>query len=159
MWCVDKGADATCLGSTTMHQAHAHLVEDLPVHVINPGPLSYKIAQAAIDLGLTQNRAAYNKPIVPKTDFVHAMLERAPGIEGSFTRPAGLDQPKPIPTVATSWSGCRMSAFRYSARRLSRVGVSDPDPKLLRAHMPTGYPRETMSLPQLGALLDRGVSR
>lgn len=89
--CVEKGADAICLGSTTMHQAHAHLVEHLPVPVINPGPLSYKLAQVAIDLGLTQSRTTYNKPIVPKTDLIHAMLDRAADIEGAFTRPAGID--------------------------------------------------------------------
>jgi allantoin racemase len=91
MRCVEKGADAICLGSTTLHQAHAHLVEHLPVPVVNPGPLSYKLAQVAIDLGLTQSRTAYHAPLVPKADVIHAMLRRAADIEGPFSRPAGIE--------------------------------------------------------------------
>jgi len=87
MRCVEAGADALCLGSTTMHQATAHLVENLPVPVIDPGPLSYKMAQVAIDLNIRQSRTAYNKPLVPKADLLHAMLDRAAEIEGSFTAP------------------------------------------------------------------------
>jgi allantoin racemase len=76
--CIEEdGADAICLGSTTMHQAHAHLAEHLPVPVINPGPLTYKIAEAVLGLGLTHSRTAYPKPRIPKTAMVHAMLAAA----------------------------------------------------------------------------------
>ncbi|MGJ3558568.1 aspartate/glutamate racemase family protein [Streptomyces sp. INA 01156] len=34
---VAAGADAICLGSTTMHQAVGYLKEHLPVPVIDPG--------------------------------------------------------------------------------------------------------------------------
>ena len=37
---VEMGAEAICLGSTTMHEAHAFLAEELPVPAINPGPLT-----------------------------------------------------------------------------------------------------------------------
>ena len=65
------------LGSTTMHQAHAWLAERLPVPVINPGPLSYKMAEAALALGLRQSRAAYPAPMHPRLDMLQAMLSAA----------------------------------------------------------------------------------
>ena len=73
----EDGADVICLGSTTMHQSHAFLAEHLPVPIINPGPLSYKIADALLDLGLTQSRNAYPAPLVPKHEMIHAMLDAA----------------------------------------------------------------------------------
>ena len=79
--CVEDGADVICLGSTTMHQAHAHLVENLPVPVINPGPLTYKLAEAVLGLGLAQSRTAYPNPVVPKVEMAHAMLEAAAASE------------------------------------------------------------------------------
>lgn len=79
--CVEEdGADVICLGSTTMHQAHAYLCANLPVPVINPGPLSYKMAEAALDLGLSHSRAAYPHPIVPKPGMIHAMLAGASNV-------------------------------------------------------------------------------
>ncbi|MEC8551641.1 MAG: aspartate/glutamate racemase family protein, partial [Pseudomonadota bacterium] len=38
---AEDGADVILLGSTTMHQAHKHLSDNLDVPVINPGPLTY----------------------------------------------------------------------------------------------------------------------
>lgn len=74
--CVDEdGADVICLGSTTMHQAAAYLAERLPVPVINPGPFTYKLVEAVLNLGLTHSRAAYPKPLVPKDKMIHAMLK------------------------------------------------------------------------------------
>ena len=75
--CVEDGADVICLGSTTMHQAHAHLAANLPVPVINPGPLTYKLAEAVLSLGLTHSRKAYPKPNVFKGDLAHAMMDGA----------------------------------------------------------------------------------
>jgi len=74
---VERGADVICLGSTTMHQAHGHLSSVLDVPVVNPGPLSYKLIQKMLSLGLSQSRTAYPKPLVPKTTMVHAMLDAA----------------------------------------------------------------------------------
>lgn len=71
--CVEDGADVICLGSTTMHQSHAYLSENLPVPVINPGPLSYKLAETMLALGLTQSRHAYPRPNVEKVGMIHAM--------------------------------------------------------------------------------------
>ncbi len=81
--CVDDGADVICLGSTTMHQAHAHLAQNLPVPVINPGPLTYKLAEAVLSLGLMHSRTAYPKPNVLKKEMTRAMLDGAASVESS----------------------------------------------------------------------------
>jgi allantoin racemase len=73
----EDGADVLLLGSTTMHQAHAYLAQRLPVPVINPGPLSYKMAEAAIALRLSHSRTGYPKPMVDKSAMVRAMLDGA----------------------------------------------------------------------------------
>lgn len=76
--CIEEdGADVILLGSTTMHQAHAYLLEQLEVPVINPGPLTYKLAETVLALGLTHSRRAYQRPHVPKAEMVHAMLSGA----------------------------------------------------------------------------------
>lgn len=74
---VAAGADVIALGSTTMHQAHSYLSERLPVPIINPGPLSYKLVEAMLALGLSHSRRAYPRPLVPKPDLVNAMLAAA----------------------------------------------------------------------------------
>lgn len=71
------GADVILLGSTTMHQAHAYLAERLEVPVINPGPLTYKLAEAALALRLTHSRKAFPKPLAPKPDMIDAMFAAA----------------------------------------------------------------------------------
>jgi Asp/Glu/hydantoin racemase len=71
------GADVLILGSTTMHQAHAYLQSRLPVPVINPGPLSYKMAEAALALGYCQSRQAYPRPMHARLDMLQAMLAAA----------------------------------------------------------------------------------
>ena len=75
--CVEDGADVICLGSTTMHQAHAFLSEHLPVPVLNPGPLTYKLAETMLALRLTQSRRAYPRPQVEKREMITAMAEAA----------------------------------------------------------------------------------
>ena len=75
----DDGADVILLGSTTMHQAHGYLAERLPVPVINPGPMSYKLAETALGLGLTQSRKAYPASPASRGDLVRRMLENAQG--------------------------------------------------------------------------------
>jgi allantoin racemase len=76
--CIEEdGAEVILLGSTTMHQAHGHMTENLPVPVINPGPLTYKMAEMFLGLGLTHSRKAYPKPSVPKPNMVHSMMGAA----------------------------------------------------------------------------------
>lgn len=71
------GAEVLILGSTTMHQAHAYLQQRLPVPVINPGPLSYKIAEAALALGHSHSRVGYPRPMHARLDMLQAMLDAA----------------------------------------------------------------------------------
>ncbi len=58
----DDGADVIVIGSTTMHQSHAYLVEHLPVPVINPGLVAYKLCELFLELGLTHSKRAYPSP-------------------------------------------------------------------------------------------------
>lgn len=74
--CIEEdGAEAILLGSTTMHQAHAALADALPVPVVNPGPLTYKMVEALLALGLSHSRKAYPKPMAPKNDLIRAMFD------------------------------------------------------------------------------------
>ncbi|NBX55162.1 MAG: hydrogenase expression protein HupH [Betaproteobacteria bacterium] len=73
----EDGAEVIVLGSTTMHQSHAWLSQRLPVPVINPGPLSYKMAEAALGLGLSHSRQGYPKPMHPRLDMLQAMMAAA----------------------------------------------------------------------------------
>jgi len=74
--CVaEDGAEVILLGSTTMHEAHGYLAGRLEVPVVNPGPLTYKLAEALLGLGLSQSRKAYPKPLAPKDALVRAMFD------------------------------------------------------------------------------------
>jgi allantoin racemase len=73
----EDGADVILLGSTTMHEAHAYLAERLPVPVVNPGPLTYKLAETVLGLGLSHSRGAYPTSLAPRRDVIHAMLDAA----------------------------------------------------------------------------------
>ncbi|MEZ5076063.1 MAG: aspartate/glutamate racemase family protein [Solirubrobacterales bacterium] len=76
--CIEEdGADVLLIGSTTMHEAASYLQERLPVPVVSPGPLSYKIVEALLALDLSQSRVAYGRPHAPKAEMVHAMLTAA----------------------------------------------------------------------------------
>lgn len=79
----EDGAEVLILGSTTMHQAHAWLAPRLPVPLINPGPLSYKIAESALALGLRHSRVGYPVPMHPKLDMLEAMLAGAGRSQGN----------------------------------------------------------------------------
>ncbi|MCY1455141.1 Hydantoin racemase [compost metagenome] len=58
----EDGADVIVLGSTTMHQSHAYLAEHLPVPVLNPGVVAYKMCEVLLDLGLSHSKRAYPSP-------------------------------------------------------------------------------------------------
>lgn len=74
---TEDRADVILLGSTTMHQSHAYLAARLQVPVINPGPLTYTIAQSLLSLGLSHSRSAYPVSPAPKPEVLHAMLDTA----------------------------------------------------------------------------------
>lgn len=73
----EDGADVIVLGSTTMHQSHAYLASRLPVPVINPGLIAYKLCEALLDIGLTHSKTAYPTPEVPKDEMIFATLKGA----------------------------------------------------------------------------------
>lgn len=80
--CIEEdGAEVILLGSTTMHEAHAYLAARLPVPVINPGPLTYRLAEMALSLGVSHSRKAFPAPIVPKLAMVDAMMTAAAATE------------------------------------------------------------------------------
>ena len=74
---IENGAEVLCLGSTTMHQAGPYLSENLPVPVLNPGPVSYKMIQAMLGLGHSHSRAGHPSPVVREDAMMHAMLDAA----------------------------------------------------------------------------------
>lgn len=84
----EDGADVICLGSTTMHEAHGYLQERLPVPVINPGPLSYLVAEALTALDLTHSRPSYPRPLVSKESMLVEMLGAAVRAEAESDRPS-----------------------------------------------------------------------
>jgi allantoin racemase len=61
----EDGADVIVLGSTTMHQSHAHLASVLPVPVINPGQVSFELCKMYLNLGLTHSKTAFAAPEQP----------------------------------------------------------------------------------------------
>lgn len=62
----EDGADVIVLGSTTMHQSADYLQKNLPVPVINPGLITYKLCEIFLQLGLSHSKKAFPTPEVPK---------------------------------------------------------------------------------------------
>jgi allantoin racemase len=79
--CIEDGAQVICMGSTTMHQAVPYLQGELPVPIVNPGPLSYKLAELVLGLGLTHSKRAHPFPSVPKPVMLEAMMAAAEASE------------------------------------------------------------------------------
>lgn len=66
-------ADVIVLGSTTMHQSHRYLAERLPVPVVNPGVVSYKMTELLLMTGLAQSKKTYLQPELPNDDIFKAV--------------------------------------------------------------------------------------
>ena len=66
----EDGADVLILGSTTMHQSHAHLTERLEVPILNPGVIAYKAAETLVLLGLSHSKAAFPSPETVQDDLL-----------------------------------------------------------------------------------------
>jgi len=62
--------DIIVLGSTTMHQSAAYLDSELPIPVLNPGQVAYKMLETQIELGLTHSKKAFPAPEVPNTEGI-----------------------------------------------------------------------------------------
>lgn len=69
----DDGADVIVLGSTTMHQSHRYLSDRLPVPVLNPGVVSYKMTELMLMTGLAQSKKTYLQPELPNDDAFRAV--------------------------------------------------------------------------------------
>lgn len=74
----EDGADVIVLGSTTMYQSHAHLVQALSVPVINPGVAAYKTCEALLDMGLSHSKRAYPLPERSKDGLFSTILPAFP---------------------------------------------------------------------------------
>ncbi len=84
MRCIEEdGAEVICLGSTTMHQAGEYLAAHLPVPVVNPGPLSYKLVESFLALGLVHGADAYPAPVHPRIDMLRAMMKAGAAAEAA----------------------------------------------------------------------------
>ena len=84
-------ADVILIGSTTMHQSVEHLRRTLGVPVINPGPLTIKLAELFVTLGLTTPRRPTWRPRSPGREVQLAdggldRLERTPAGGGGASR-------------------------------------------------------------------------
>jgi allantoin racemase len=66
----EDGAHVIVLGSTTMHQSHAHLERVLPVPVINPGQICYKFCEVFLELGLSHSKRAFPAPEMPNDEGI-----------------------------------------------------------------------------------------
>lgn len=66
----EDGADVIVLGSTTMHQSHAYLKDVLPVPVVNPGQIAYKLCEVFLELGLSHSKKAFPAPEMPNDEGV-----------------------------------------------------------------------------------------
>jgi allantoin racemase len=73
----EDGADVIILGSTTMHQTAPYLAE-LPVPVINPGPVAVKITEALLSLGLSHSKVAFPSPEVLQDEKFFSLI----GVDG-----------------------------------------------------------------------------
>lgn len=71
----EDGADVIVLGSTTMHQSHGFLASRLPVPVINPGLIMYKMCEVFLELGLTHSKHAFPPPQAPKDNEIFTRLK------------------------------------------------------------------------------------
>lgn len=69
-------ADVIILGSTTMHQSHAYLQEKLPVPVINPGQVAYKLCELFLQLGLSHSKSAFASPGKPNDEMIMSRGDR-----------------------------------------------------------------------------------
>jgi allantoin racemase len=66
----EDGASVIVLGSTTMHQSHGYLTEKLPVPVINPGQVSYKLCEMFLQLDLKHSKKSFAAPEMPNDDMI-----------------------------------------------------------------------------------------
>jgi len=72
----EDGASVIVLGSTTMHQSAGYLQTRLPIPVINPGQVAYKLCELLLQLGLSHSKKSFPTPERPNDAMI---LARATG--------------------------------------------------------------------------------
>jgi allantoin racemase len=71
---AEDGADVIILGSTTMGQAESYMRAQLPVPVVNPGPVAIKLTEAIVQLGLSHSKVAFPSPSELQDDKWFSLL-------------------------------------------------------------------------------------
>lgn len=66
----EDGADVLILGSTTMHGSHEFLRSRMPVPVLNPGVVAYKLCESLVLMGLSHSKTAFPSPARPQDDLL-----------------------------------------------------------------------------------------
>ena len=72
----EDGADVIVLGSTTMHQSAGYLQSVLPVPVVNPGQVGYKMCEMMLELGVSHSKRAFPSPEKPNDAMILARGRR-----------------------------------------------------------------------------------
>jgi len=124
-----KGADVILLGSTTMHQAGTWLNENLPVPVVNPGPLTYKMAETMISLGHSHSRQAYPAPIVEKPGMIHAMMHAAADYETREAAKAELKKTTKRKAAKKKGKATKKKVVKKVAKKAARTVTKRKAPK------------------------------
>ena len=57
-----------------MHQSYGYLKERLPVPVINPGLVMYKLCEVFLELGLSHSKHAFPAPQMLKDEVIFSHL-------------------------------------------------------------------------------------
>jgi allantoin racemase len=70
---VEDGADSIILGSTVMHKAAATLAAELPVPVLDPGPLGIALAELIVAFDLRHAETSYPSPQLIQDAILHAL--------------------------------------------------------------------------------------
>ncbi len=72
----EDAASVIVLGSTTMHQSHGYLAERLPVPVINPGQVAYKLCEMYLQLNLSHSKRAFPSPEKPNDAMILSRIQK-----------------------------------------------------------------------------------
>ena len=66
----EDGTAVIILGPTSMHQSHSFLQQALPVSVIDPGLIGYKLCEIFLETGLSHSKTAFPAPQQPDDEFI-----------------------------------------------------------------------------------------
>jgi allantoin racemase len=78
---IEDGADSIILGSTVMHRAAAAMAAELPVPVLDPGPLGIALAELIVAFDLRHAETTYPSPQLIQDAILHALPSAPSGGE------------------------------------------------------------------------------